>query len=490
MLSQILLALPLLATVAAGPAQQHGPRHARHARHAEQMATRSNASPVPIFNNALLQSRAQIARRDASQPEFVREKRNKDGKKVRVMRRKVQTCKAPDGTTSQIGNKLIGQGGSAGPTASASATAAPTASASAGTDDGSEEAYSSAVASISSLHSEAGYPTDWAGPSATSVDASASASATYSASATASASEWSAAPSVTASPSYSSGVASSEAPAPSASASSDSGSESSMLFPEGRGIASWTTSEGMSLEEALNPLAAGRLPASGNAPDGSTALVANFPANTVKLASGQGFSFYTQGAHDGVDTSSAKEVVLSYSAFFEDGFEFAKGGKMPGLFGGTSMDTAKSCSGGKQDGREDCFSARLMWRADGAGEIYNYYPSGAHTDEYCNIAPMSKCDPKFGDSIGRGAFHWASGSWTTVAQRLKLNDAGQSNGEQELFVNGQSVLHLTGLEIAADPATKIYGIMAQTFFGGSDQSWASPRDQNIWFKDFSLAVIA
>jgi hypothetical protein len=47
---------------------------------------------------------------------------------------------------------------------------------------------------------------------------------------------------------------------------------------------------------------------------------------------------------------------------------------------------------------------------------------------------------------------------------LKLNDAGQSNGEQELFVNGQSVLHITGLEIAADPSTKIYGIMAQTFF--------------------------
>jgi len=88
---------------------------------------------------------------------------------------------------------------------------------------------------------------------------------------------------------------------------------------------------------------------------------------------------------------------------------------------------------------------------------------------------------------------------------LKLNDVGQSNGEQELFVNGQSVLHITGLEIAADPSTKIYGIMAQTFFvspslpedlgttdiqGGSDSTWASPRDQDIWFKDFSLAVIA
>lgn len=51
-----------------------------------------------------------------------------------------------------------------------------------------------------------------------------------------------------------------------------------------------------------------------------------------------------------------------------------------------------------------------------------------------------------------------------MSQRLKLNDVGQSNGEQELFVNGQSVLHITDLEIVADPSTKIYGIMAQTFF--------------------------
>lgn len=152
------------------------------------------------------------------------------------------------------------------------------------------------------------------------------------------------------------------------------------------------------VEDALSPLAAGRLPASGSAPDGAVALVADFPAGTVKLASGQGFSFYSSGNKNGVDVTSAKEVVFSYSAFFQDGFEFAKGGKMPGLFGGTSMETAKSCSGGKQDGREDCFSARLMWRTDGAGEFYNYYPSGAHSGDYCNTAPMSKCDPKFGDS--------------------------------------------------------------------------------------------
>jgi hypothetical protein len=219
MLSQIILALPLLASVAAG--SQHGPRHAKHARHAEQV-TRSNTAPVPIFNNALLQSRAQlssvsaskIARRD---DEFVGEKRNADGKRVRIMRRKVQACKASNGSTSLIGHEAL---------ASATVTAAPAGAT--GSDDGAEEAYDSAVASISSLYSEAGFPTDWAGPSPTTLGVSATATASASASA---------APSVTASPSVSEAV-------PSASASSGSGNN--MLFPVGRGIASWSTEDGMS----------------------------------------------------------------------------------------------------------------------------------------------------------------------------------------------------------------------------------------------------
>ena len=66
--------------------------------------------------------------------------------------------------------------------------------------------------------------------------------------------------------------------------------------------------------------------------------------------------------------------------------------------------------------------------------------------------------------VGRGSFTWPTGSWQTVALRLKLNDVGSSNGEQELFVNGQSVMNLSGLQIAVESDTKIFGIMAQTFF--------------------------
>lgn len=66
---------------------------------------------------------------------------------------------------------------------------------------------------------------------------------------------------------------------------------------------------------------------------------------------------YSRG---GADLTTGKEVVFSYKAFFENGFDFAKGGKMPGLYGGDSVDAATKCSGGNhQDGQ--CFSSRMMW---------------------------------------------------------------------------------------------------------------------------------
>lgn len=291
-----------------------------------------------------------------------------------------------------------------------------------------------------------------------------------------------------------SSTASSAAASPSPSPSSSSGSSSPLgnLFPV-RGSNWWSTSDQasphLSVDGALKPLTAGKLPAAGTAPDGSSALVANFPAGTVKITSTSGFSFYTEGEHNGVVVEGAKEVLFSYSVYFESGFDFVKGGKMPGLYGGTSLSQAKTCSGGRQDNRDECFSTRLMWRTDGMGEIYNYLPTSVQQGNgYCQTAPKSICDTTYGDSIGRGSYTWATGAWTTVAQRIKLNDVGQANGEQQLWVNGQPIMHLTGLQLIVKEA-KIYGIMAQTFFGGSDQSWASPKDQSAWFKDWSMTVV-
>jgi hypothetical protein len=112
-----------------------------------------------------------------------------------------------------------------------------------------------------------------------------------------------------------------------------------------------------------------------------------------------------------------------------------------------------------------------MWRTNGAGEMYTYLPPGYDAnDAVCNIPPFSTCNPTYGASVGRGAFAFKAGESNTVSMRVRLNDAGQSNGELEIWANGQSVISTSGLILRDSDAGRIRGIMMQTFFGG----WSPP----------------
>lgn len=59
-----------------------------------------------------------------------------------------------------------------------------------------------------------------------------------------------------------------------------------------------------------------------------------------------------------------ESMMVSYEVAFDEGFDWVKGGKLPGLRGGS----ANGCSGGSQADGSDCFSTRIMWRTDGEGE--------------------------------------------------------------------------------------------------------------------------
>ena len=63
--------------------------------------------------------------------------------------------------------------------------------------------------------------------------------------------------------------------------------------------------------------------------------------------------------------SPPRAMLLYYELFFSENFQFVKGGKLPGLLGGPEPG---ACSGGGKPQGDDCFSSRLMWRTDGAGE--------------------------------------------------------------------------------------------------------------------------
>ncbi|KAG6818735.1 hypothetical protein H0H93_002306, partial [Arthromyces matolae] len=229
-----------------------------------------------------------------------------------------------------------------------------------------------------------------------------------------------------------------------------------------------------------------------NAPDGKLSMRAIYPKGSYTFTNEPqgGFSFYAPGPTS-VDLTTAKEATFGYSVYFEEGFDFNKGGKLPGLYGGDSAEEAVSCSGGRRD--PGCNSVRLMFRTDGAGELYTYLPDYtnplfAANEVQCKVAPYSECNPTYGASVGRGAFKFATGARTFVSQRVRLNDAGKANGEIELFVNGKSVINVSGLIIRDSSAGRIWGIQMQTFFGGHTSDYASPKTQDAYFSDFSVAI--
>ncbi|KAJ6606190.1 hypothetical protein DFH09DRAFT_1386815 [Mycena vulgaris] len=162
----------------------------------------------------------------------------------------------------------------------------------------------------------------------------------------------------------------------------------------------------------------------------STVLQLRFPAGSSNPAGTPqgGAEFYAAP----LPLARADSVTMAYSVFFPADFEWVKAGKLPGLFGGRT-----ACSGG--DAALDCFSTRLMWRQNGAGELYLYAAKDKQTAALC-ADPRSVCDAAYGFSIGRGAFRWRAGGWTEVVQTVQLNTPGRQDGGFALWVDGREVI--------------------------------------------------
>lgn len=188
-----------------------------------------------------------------------------------------------------------------------------------------------------------------------------------------------------------------------------------------------------------------------NYPTGSTA-----PSMGAPFGGAQICEPFTSGPRD--------SATLTYRIRIPVGFEFVKGGKLPGLYGGTEPFSG----GGHNAGG---WSTRLMWRAGGAGEIYAY------------IAGVNG----YGLNLGRGNFIWpADGKWHTVSLQVTVNTSGQSNGEAILSLDGKVVVDATGLEITTT-GTPIGGLFFSSFYGGHDPTWAPSAAMHIDFSNFSVS---
>eukprot|EP00121_Abeoforma_whisleri_P016594 Awhi_evm1s15219 len=203
-----------------------------------------------------------------------------------------------------------------------------------------------------------------------------------------------------------------------------------------------------------------------------------------------GAQFYTD-----LNDMSSNEAVLTYYMRFSKDFDFKKGGKIPGLHGG-SME----CSGGRKATGTNCWSARLMWRAEGNIETYFYTPIANATDNFCQncgrlsggyklyntcseIVESTKSYCSFAKTT---TYKLVPDKWIYVEQRVKLNTPGKTNGVYQLKVDGVQRGYSDEVVYRTTSDLGIGGLFFSTFFGGATQDWAPSKDQQIYFKKFKV----
>ncbi|MGH7749202.1 MAG: polysaccharide lyase, partial [Candidatus Dormibacteria bacterium] len=109
-------------------------------------------------------------------------------------------------------------------------------------------------------------------------------------------------------------------------------------------------------------------------------LTVSYPAGSSAPSAGKPYG----GAQlcRALASGSTSDATLSYDIRFPVGFQFVQGGKLPGVYGGV-----EPFSGGGHNASG--WSMRLMWRPNGAAEVYGYVSTSSG----------------YGDSWGRGNFH-------------------------------------------------------------------------------------
>jgi hypothetical protein len=102
---------------------------------------------------------------------------------------------------------------------------------------------------------------------------------------------------------------------------------------------------------------------------------------------------------------------------------------------------------------------------------------------YAYILPAHE----YGTELGLGTWKFATGSWHRLADELVLNSGNEPNGISRVWYDrdpaSEPTFEATGLRFRSDStgATKVF---FSTFFGGHDDSWATPIDTFIDFAEF------
>ena len=207
-------------------------------------------------------------------------------------------------------------------------------------------------------------------------------------------------------------------------------------------------------------------------------------------------TFYPAGVHGTRETGaqwpydfdqSYEEATLSYRVRFAPGFDFVRGGKLPGLAGGTAPTGSTQATG------FNGWAGRLMWRTDfnGVSGQPQQLTSGGITYAKYTDSGFS------GDGVqeDRNFFFNPNGSrtefvadrWYQITQRIVMNTPGEFNGIQQIWVDGVLVINEQNLRYRLDDSFAIDQMYFSTFYGGNED-WRTSKDEEAYFDDFVITI--
>lgn len=212
---------------------------------------------------------------------------------------------------------------------------------------------------------------------------------------------------------------------------------------------------------------------SSNAAHGKRAIRIHFPKGSYGTSS-TGAQFPIQFSLIEGMQQTFNSLYLSYYIYFENGFDFRIGGKLPGLMGGGA---SWERSGGSLPSGSNGWSLRFMWREKGRAVVYAYLPPGKY-----------RKNSNWGTDIDLGK-RLGTGKWHHIEQYVNVNSINKEDGQLRVWVDGQLLLDLNDVtyRTVENGNGEIGGILVSTFHGGNDPRWAPTKNSYMHMDSISAS---
>jgi hypothetical protein len=200
------------------------------------------------------------------------------------------------------------------------------------------------------------------------------------------------------------------------------------------------------------------------------------------------------------DINNPKNVTLVYYVKFEDDFDWAIGGKLPGLAGGVAPAGGQILNSSKLNSG---FSARFMWHMLGPknnqkpgiiGYIYDPGRKGTNGKKIYGSGPIlstTQVAKAFNSRNHQSMLVLERNKWYKIQQTIKANRPNKSDATIKVWINDQLAADFSDIKLIQDGMHGKYSVdrfLFSTFYGGGEQKYAPVRNTHAHFKNINIYV--